>query len=159
LLIAGGTAIVVTLLLALHALDAIELPLRDAAMRLLPRRAATASVIVAIDRRHDREHADRDLDRVGRHGVDKGDRQPHRRPRAVQRRDVRLRNRSGDYVGWQRPALDRRRRQQRQHALDGDSVEGTVRRGRGTGWFSCRPPPVPRDPIMHILFLPSIYPT
>ena len=49
LLIAGGTAIVVTLLLALHALDAIELPLRDAAMRLLPRRAATASVIVAID--------------------------------------------------------------------------------------------------------------
>ena len=48
LLIAGGTAIVVTLLLALHALDAIELPPRDAAMRLLPRRAATASVIVAI---------------------------------------------------------------------------------------------------------------
>jgi len=49
LLIAGGTAILVTLLLALHALDAIELPLRDAAMRLLPRRPAAASVIVAID--------------------------------------------------------------------------------------------------------------
>ena len=49
LLIAGGTAILVTLLLALRALDAIELPLRDAAMRLLPRRPAAASVIVAID--------------------------------------------------------------------------------------------------------------
>lgn len=47
--IAGLTALVVTLLLALRALDAVELPLRDAAMRLLPRRAATESVIVAID--------------------------------------------------------------------------------------------------------------
>jgi signal transduction histidine kinase len=49
LLIAGGTAIVVMLLLALRALDVIELPLRDAALRLLPRRAATATVVVAID--------------------------------------------------------------------------------------------------------------
>ena len=47
--IAGGTALLVMLLLALRALDAIELPLRDAAMRLLPRRAAAATVIVAID--------------------------------------------------------------------------------------------------------------
>jgi signal transduction histidine kinase len=47
--VAGGTAVLATLLLALHALDAVELPLRDRAMRLLPRRPAAATVIVAID--------------------------------------------------------------------------------------------------------------
>jgi signal transduction histidine kinase len=41
--------IAVTLLLALDAPDRIELPVRDAAARLLPRRPATSTAIVAID--------------------------------------------------------------------------------------------------------------
>lgn len=42
-------AIAVTLLLAFGALDPLELPLRDLALRLLPQRAATQTVVVAID--------------------------------------------------------------------------------------------------------------
>src|SRR5438128_2679645 len=45
--IAAGIA--VTVLLALHATDSVELPVRDAAMRLLPRRAAESTAIVAIE--------------------------------------------------------------------------------------------------------------
>ena len=44
-----ATAIAVTLLLAFHAMDVVELPARDAMLRLLPRRPATATAIVAID--------------------------------------------------------------------------------------------------------------
>jgi CHASE2 domain-containing sensor protein len=42
-------AVLVTVLLAWHMADAIELPVRDAAMRMLPKRVANATVIVAID--------------------------------------------------------------------------------------------------------------
>lgn len=47
--IAAATGIAVTLLLALRVPDRLELPVRDAAMRLLPRRPAAQTVIVAID--------------------------------------------------------------------------------------------------------------
>jgi len=47
--IAAATGLAVTLLLAFDILDAIELPARDFALRLLPPRAATATVVVAID--------------------------------------------------------------------------------------------------------------
>jgi len=49
LAIAVLAGVAVTLILALHAADRIELPVRDAAMRLLPRRTATSTAIVAID--------------------------------------------------------------------------------------------------------------
>src|SRR5881394_404911 len=42
-------AIVVTLLLALGLPDRVELPVRDAAARVLPQRPATSTAIVAID--------------------------------------------------------------------------------------------------------------
>jgi signal transduction histidine kinase len=50
-LLAIGVAagIAVTLLLAFHATDRVELPVRDAAMRLLSRRPASSTAIVAID--------------------------------------------------------------------------------------------------------------
>jgi len=44
-----AVGVAVTLLLAFGALDRVELPVRDAAMWLLPRRAASATIIVAID--------------------------------------------------------------------------------------------------------------
>ena len=44
-----GAAIAVTAFLASGAGDAVELPVRDAALRLLPERPATATVVVAID--------------------------------------------------------------------------------------------------------------
>jgi len=49
--IAAGvvTTIVVTLLLAFGALDVLELPARDAALRVLPRKPAAHTIIVAID--------------------------------------------------------------------------------------------------------------
>jgi len=47
--IAAAAGVVATLLLAFDLLDALELPARDLALRLLPPRAATATVIVAID--------------------------------------------------------------------------------------------------------------
>ena len=45
--IAAGVA--VTLLLAFHVFDRVELPVRDAVMRRLPRRSATSTAIVAVD--------------------------------------------------------------------------------------------------------------
>jgi signal transduction histidine kinase len=45
--VAAGIA--VTLILALHVMDRVELPVRDAAMRLLSRRPASSTAIVAID--------------------------------------------------------------------------------------------------------------
>lgn len=53
--LAALTAVAVTLLLAFHAIDTLELPLRDAALRLLPPRPATSTVVVAIDERSLRE--------------------------------------------------------------------------------------------------------
>jgi signal transduction histidine kinase len=47
--IAAAAGVVATLLLAFDLLDALELPARDLALRLLPPRAATATVIIAID--------------------------------------------------------------------------------------------------------------
>ena len=49
LLLAATAGLAVTLLLAFHLLDAIELPVRDFVLRLLPSRAAEATAIVAID--------------------------------------------------------------------------------------------------------------
>jgi signal transduction histidine kinase len=49
--IAVAAGIAVTLLLAFGTVDRIELPVRDAAMRLRPRRPATSTAIVAIDER------------------------------------------------------------------------------------------------------------
>src|ERR1700692_1502896 len=49
LLIAAAAGVAVMLLLASNALDALELPTRDIALRLLPPRAPEATVIVAID--------------------------------------------------------------------------------------------------------------
>jgi signal transduction histidine kinase len=46
---AAVTLVVVTLLHALGAADALELPLRDAAVRALPEKPATATAVVAID--------------------------------------------------------------------------------------------------------------
>jgi signal transduction histidine kinase len=53
--VAVVTTLVVTLLLAFGALDVLELPARDAALRVLPRKPATHSVIVAIDEASIRE--------------------------------------------------------------------------------------------------------
>jgi len=47
--LAAAAAVAVTLLLAFHADDALELPLRDAALRLAPATAAGSTVVVAID--------------------------------------------------------------------------------------------------------------
>ncbi|HEX7677796.1 MAG TPA: CHASE2 domain-containing protein [Thermoanaerobaculia bacterium] len=47
--IAAAAGVVVMLLLAFDLLDAFELPARDAALRLLPPRPATATAVVAID--------------------------------------------------------------------------------------------------------------
>jgi len=47
--IAAAAGIAVMLLLAFDLLDALELPARDLALRLLPPRAATATVVIAID--------------------------------------------------------------------------------------------------------------
>jgi signal transduction histidine kinase len=47
--IATAAGVAVMLLLAFDVLDALELPARDLALRLLPQRAATATVVVAID--------------------------------------------------------------------------------------------------------------
>jgi signal transduction histidine kinase len=49
LFLAGVVGIAVTLLAAFSAVDALELPVRDLALRLLPPRAATITTIVAID--------------------------------------------------------------------------------------------------------------
>jgi signal transduction histidine kinase len=49
LLLAATAGLAVTLLLAFHLLDAIELPVRDFVLRLLPERRAEATIIVAID--------------------------------------------------------------------------------------------------------------
>ncbi len=49
------TAIVVTLLLAFRADDALELPLRDAALRRLPSKPARSTIVVAVDERSIRE--------------------------------------------------------------------------------------------------------
>jgi signal transduction histidine kinase len=49
LLLATMAGLAVTLLLAFHFLDVIELPVRDFVLRLLPERAAVATAIVAID--------------------------------------------------------------------------------------------------------------
>lgn len=49
LLIVAGIAIALTLLLAFGATDPLDLPLRDAAIRLLPEKPATATVVLAID--------------------------------------------------------------------------------------------------------------
>lgn len=54
--VAVVAGIVVTLLLAAHSLDPVELPVRDFAVRLLPSRAATSTAVVAIDERSLREH-------------------------------------------------------------------------------------------------------
>jgi signal transduction histidine kinase len=54
--VAALTAVVVTLLLAFDVDDVLELPAGDAALRLLPQRAAASTVVVAIDEasiRHD----------------------------------------------------------------------------------------------------------
>jgi signal transduction histidine kinase len=48
-IVCACAAVLVTVLLAWHMADAIELPVRDAAMRMLPKRVANATVIVAID--------------------------------------------------------------------------------------------------------------
>ncbi|HEV7921378.1 MAG TPA: CHASE2 domain-containing protein [Thermoanaerobaculia bacterium] len=48
-------AVAVTALLAFGAMDAVELPVRDVAMRALPGRAASATVVVAIDEQSLRE--------------------------------------------------------------------------------------------------------
>jgi len=55
LAIAAVTTIVVTLLLAFGVGDLLELPARDAALRILPRRAANHTVIIAIDEASIRE--------------------------------------------------------------------------------------------------------
>jgi signal transduction histidine kinase len=47
--IATATGLAVMLLLAFDILDALELPARDLALRLLPSRAASATVVIAID--------------------------------------------------------------------------------------------------------------
>ena len=47
--VSAATAIAVTLLLAFHLTQTIELPVRDAAMRLLPARPAASTLVVAID--------------------------------------------------------------------------------------------------------------
>src|SRR5258706_11617657 len=47
--IAAAAGVAVMLLLAFDLLDALELPARDAALRLLPPRPATATAVVAID--------------------------------------------------------------------------------------------------------------
>jgi signal transduction histidine kinase len=49
LLVGALVAVGVTALLAFHLVDPVELPVRDAALRLLPRRPAANSVVVAID--------------------------------------------------------------------------------------------------------------
>jgi len=49
LAIAVTVGVAVTLLLAFGAMDRLELPVRDAALRALPRRPASSTVIVAID--------------------------------------------------------------------------------------------------------------
>ena len=54
--IALAAAVLVTLLLAADAMDTLELPARDAAIRLLPRHPATATAVVAIDERSLREN-------------------------------------------------------------------------------------------------------
>jgi two-component system sensor histidine kinase MprB len=48
-IVCACAAVLVTVLLAWHMADAIELPVRDAAMRMLPKRVANVTVIVAID--------------------------------------------------------------------------------------------------------------
>jgi signal transduction histidine kinase len=55
--VAAGTTTVVTLLLAFGAGDVLELPARDAVLRLLPQRAAAHTIIVAIDERSISERA------------------------------------------------------------------------------------------------------
>ena len=55
LVLAAITAVVVTLLLAFDVDDTLELPLRDAALRLLAAKPATSVVVVAIDERSIRE--------------------------------------------------------------------------------------------------------
>ncbi|MEO8378230.1 MAG: CHASE2 domain-containing protein [Acidobacteriota bacterium] len=52
--IAGG--VVVTILLASGVAGTLELPARDLALRLLPRRAASGTVVVAVDEQSLREH-------------------------------------------------------------------------------------------------------
>src|SRR5207237_1618443 len=47
--IASAVAIVVTLIAAFGIADALDVPARDAALRLLPKRSAAHAVIVAID--------------------------------------------------------------------------------------------------------------
>src|SRR5437867_1040971 len=47
--LAAAAAVAVTLVLAFHADDALELPLRDAALRLAPAMSARSTVVVAID--------------------------------------------------------------------------------------------------------------
>jgi signal transduction histidine kinase len=49
LALGAATAVAVTLLLAFGGAEGLELPVRDLALRLLPRRAAEATAIVAID--------------------------------------------------------------------------------------------------------------
>lgn len=53
--IAAAAGVAVMLLLAFDLLDALELPARDAALRLLPPRAAAATAVVAIDEQSLRE--------------------------------------------------------------------------------------------------------
>jgi signal transduction histidine kinase len=55
ILLALLAAIAVTALLAFGSMDAVELPVRDVAMRLLPARGASATVVVAIDEQSLRE--------------------------------------------------------------------------------------------------------
>lgn len=54
--IALAAALLVTLLLAADAMDTLELPARDVALRLLPKHPATATAVVAIDERSLREN-------------------------------------------------------------------------------------------------------
>jgi signal transduction histidine kinase len=54
--IALAAALAATLLLAADAMDTLELPARDLALRLLPSRPATATAVVAIDERSLREN-------------------------------------------------------------------------------------------------------
>jgi signal transduction histidine kinase len=54
--IAIGAGILMTLLLATHAADTLELPARDLALRVLPERPAASTVVVAIDERSLRQH-------------------------------------------------------------------------------------------------------
>jgi signal transduction histidine kinase len=53
--LAAAAAVAVTLILAFHADDALELPLRDAALRRLPSHAAQSVVVVAIDEKSIRQ--------------------------------------------------------------------------------------------------------